>query len=102
MGEQQWLVVRLKEAFPVEVSGGLTRWRILAEYYGKNGSRLSVRAVCLETAERITIADGRTRDVVHQVTSGIYAARGTTLYRICRRLVAEGRAHVIPMPRDTA
>ena len=89
------LKIRLKTELPVVVDGGITRWKIAPEWYGKNGGKLAIVAECVTTGQRITLLDGRDSAVRHSLADGLSARRGTIEAKIYAKLVRTGRAEVI-------
>lgn len=92
-----YLSARLLVPLPVIVDGGVTRWKIYASKYGKNGKRMEVLAQCLSdpTQRYVALADGRTGVVERQLLLGLTAERGTTAARLFLKLVREGRAELL-------
>lgn len=77
------------------VNGGLTRWKIEGEAFGKNCGRYWIYAMRLDTKETITIQEGRRRYLEGHEYKHMMAERGTLLARIFAKAVKDGNAEWI-------
>jgi hypothetical protein len=81
---------------PLVVNGGKTLWKLSANTYGKGHGQMEVIAQCIKGPEtRIVIIEGREGPTVRIYRMGMTCYRGTTLDRIVRKLVHEGRAEIV-------
>ena len=81
---------RLTVPLPLVVDGGVTKWRIQNERFGKGGNRFAVIAECLTTGELITMMSGRARELENR-TMGMtfYAPPDSKVFLIARMLYAK-------------
>jgi hypothetical protein len=84
---------KLTVPLPLTINGGLTRWKIQKEHFGKNGNRVAIVACCVDADEVIELISGRTRDLDHRIErESIRVVPGTKAYQIARKLLRDGWA----------
>jgi hypothetical protein len=89
--------VRFLHEPPFEVRLKSERWRIVYEFYGKNGCKASLTARCGPRRE-IVILDGSERSVAHSLAS-VYTSPGTIVHDLWLRLAQRGVVELIEMER---
>lgn len=85
--------VRFLHAPPFRVRLGGELWRVVYEWYGKNGCRASLTARC-EDGREIVILDGSERTVAHALAS-VYTEPGSTLHKLWTLLAQRGEVELI-------
>jgi hypothetical protein len=77
---------------PFLVFGGITRWRVSAGRYGKNGARMAITATCLDDERIVTFYDGREAATCSALLNGFSVTCGSFEHRLCVEMVKKRQA----------
>ncbi len=87
---------RISRGLPLELRWGSTRWRILLDFYGKQGQRAALLAKCLTDGRTEEFGvDGRESWVLNAVRNGVYVREGTIAFELLDQMQRVGAAEKV-------